>query len=381
VKRLLLLGGGHSHVEVLRRFGIRPLRGVELILVSPARFTTYTGMLPGLVAGHYEYRDCHIDLAPLARFAGARFLQTSAQEVDAARRQVRLAGASALDYDVISIDVGAVPATAGIPGATENSLGVKPFEVFLQTWNALTERARNGSLRRLAVVGGGAAGVEMLLAMQYRLARLNGPSPAQFSLVTDTPRILPTHNPRVRAAFHRILSARKIHVHFGSRIARVERGAMVAANGVRIEADTIIWATGAAPPPLLHATPLALDAAGFIAVSPNLQSTSHAEVFAAGDCASMQGFAVPKSGVYAVRQGPPLAGNLRRALAGEPLIAYRPQRRALALISSGDRYAVASYGPLAFEGAWVWRWKDRIDRRFIARYNNLPRARASTPSK
>jgi selenide,water dikinase len=369
LKRLLLLGGGHSHVEVLRQFGARPATGIEITLASPARYAPYSGMLPGLVAGHYGYHDCHIDLERLARFAGARFLQTLSRSVDPARREVVLADGTAVGYDIVSIDVGSSPAMAGIAGAPENVIAVKPVEAFLPAWNALIARARTGGLGKLAVVGGGAAGVELLLAMQHRLARLVGTAAVRFLLVTDADRLLPGHNPNVQSAFRRILSERRVEVHFDSRVARVEPGAVIAANGERIAADAIVWATGAAAAPQLRATGLALDAAGFIVIDEYLQSISNPGVFAAGDCATIQGHAYPKSGVYAVRQGPALAGNLRRALSGKSFIAYRPQRRALALISTGNKRAVASYGPLAFEGAWMWRWKDRIDRKFMAKYS------------
>ena len=369
LRRLLLLGGGHSQVEVLRRFGTRPAPGVEITLVSPARYTPYSGMLPGLVAGHYGYRDCHIDLERLAGFAGARFLQGMARSIEPARRRVMLADGTPIEYDVLSINIGSNSALAGVAGAADYALRAKPVEAFLRAWEALIERARGGSLKRLAVVGAGTAGVELLLAMQYRLACQSNSGATQFTLVTDTRCLLPTHNPRVRAALERILAQRGIEMHFDSLIVRIDPGAAVTANGSRIAADAIVWATGAAAPSWLRDIWFQLDAAGFIAINQYLQSDSYPDVFAAGDCAAMQGHAYPKSGVYAVRQGPVLAENLRRKLAGERLLVYRPQRRALALISSGNRYAVASYGPLALQGAWVWRWKDRIDRRFIANYN------------
>ena len=371
MKRLLLLGGGHSHVEVLRRFGVRNVDSAEVTVVSPARLTPYTGMLPGLLAGHYQDRDCRIDVEALARRAGARFVRGYAQRVDAAGRRVVLTDGSALAYDVVSIDVGSVPVSAGIPGVVENALGVKPFEAFLPAWDRLVRRAESGGIRRIAVVGGGAGGVEVVLAAQYRLRGLSRKA-VQFALVTDASRLVPTHNAAVGSALHRILSRRGIDLHFQQRIACVTPDAVIAANGERIPADTVIWATGAAPPPLLHAMPVALDVAGFIATAPSLQSISHPELFAAGDCASIRGLHYPKSGVYAVRQGPVLAANLRRALRRQPLAAFRPQRRALALISAGERYAVAAYGPLKLEGAWVWRWKDHIVRSFIARYRYRP---------
>lgn len=368
MKRLLLLGGGHSHVEVLRQFGVRPVAGLDITLVSPVRFAPYSGMLPGLIAGHYERHECHIDLERLARFAGARFLRTLARDVDPARREVVLAEGPAIRYDILSADVGSTSAMAGIPGAAENAIATRPVETLLQAWNAIIERAGANGLGTLAVVGGGAAGVELLLAMQYRLAQLLERNAVRFVLVTEADRLLIGHDPKVHDAFKRILSERQIELHFVSRIACVEPNVMVTANGQRIAADAIIWATGAGPPRRLSDTGLALDPGGFIAVNEHLQSISSRAVFAAGDCATIGGYSYPKSGVYAVRQGPPLAANLRRSLAGVPLIAYRPQRHALALISVGDKYAIASYGSLAFEGGWVWRWKDYIDRRFMAKY-------------
>jgi len=369
VKRLVLVGGGHAHVEVLRRFGRAPAPGVELVLVSPHPLTPYSGMLPGLVAGHYDHAAVHIDLEHVCRFAGARFLQTRAAGVDPRRRVATLADGSALEFDSVSLDVGSAPATAGVPGAAEHAAGVKPVDRFLRAWDAWRERARAGALRRLLVVGGGAAGVEIVLAMQYRLAGEGGFAGAvQCALATDVDRLLPMHPPRVQAILARILGERGVRLHLSTAAARIEPGAMVAATGERIEADAIVWATGAAAPPWLRETGVALDAAGFVAVNESLQSISAENVFAAGDCAAMLGHPRPRSGVFAVRQGPPLAANLRAALEGRPLARYVPQAHALALVSAGDRYAVAARGRWAAEGRWAWRWKDWIDRRFVARY-------------
>ena len=369
MKRLVLVGGGHAHVEVLRRFGRAPVPGVELVLVSPQRLAPYSGMLPGLVAGHYEHAAVHIDLERLSRFAGARFLPTRAAGVDPHRRVVALPDGGALEFDLVSLDVGAAPATAGVPGAAEHAVGAKPVDRFLQTWEGWRERARAGALRRLLVVGGGAAGVETVLAMQYRLARERGRGDAvECALATDVDRLLPMHPPRVQAILARILGERGVRLHLATPAARVEPDAIVAADGRRIEADAIVWATGAAALPWVRRLGVALDAAGFVAVNESLQSISDAHVFAVGDCATMIGHPRPRSGVFAVRQGPPLAANLRAALAGRPLARYVPQEHALALISAGDRYAVAARGGWAAEGRWAWRWKDWIDRRFVARY-------------
>ncbi len=373
MKRILLVGGGHSHVEVLRQFGRAPAAGVELVLVSPHRWTPYSGMLPGLVAGHYTFEEAHIDLERVARFARARFLPTVVTALDPAGRTATLADGARLDFAFVSLDVGSTPATAGIPGAREHALGVKPVDAFLGAWGELLERARTGELRRAVVVGGGAAGIELVLAMQHRVAGVTGrPDAVEWQLVTDVDVLLPAHNETVRRIVRRILARREVEVHLASRVVRVERGTVFAANGYRVAGDAIVWATGAAASPRFAASGLALDDRGFVAVDETLRSTSHPHVFATGDCATMVGHPRPKSGVYAVRQGPPLAANLRAAIEGRPLGRYVPQAQALALISTGDRYAVASRGDWALAGRWVWHWKDWIDRRFMRRYAALP---------
>jgi selenide,water dikinase len=372
MKRLVLCGGGHTHVEVLRRFGRNPVPGVELVLVSPNRFTPYSGMLPGLIAGHYRFDEVHLDLERITHFAGAEFLQTLVTGFDPDRRVVTLADGAMLETDVASLDVGSRPPTDGVPGAEEHAIGVKPVERFLRVCDQWGERARAGTLARLIVVGGGAAGVETLLSMQYKCGRETGRADAlQCALVTDVDQVLPDHDARAQAIFRRILARRGVELHLSSRVVGVEAGAVHAANGLVVPADAIVWATGAAPLPLLRASGLALDATGFIAVNDRLQSISHGHVFAAGDCATIVGHPRPKSGVFAVREGPPLAANLRATLEGRPLVRYLPQRRALALISTGNRYAVAARGGLAVGGAWVWWWKDWIDRRFVRRYATL----------
>jgi selenide,water dikinase len=254
---------------------------------------------------------------------------------------------------------------------------VKPIDRLLDRWSALTTRlCESNTTTRVAVVGGGAGGVELLLAVQHsmrtRLAkegRVDGH--LEYHLFTEGD-LLPTHNRSVRRRFERILAERRVNVHRGNAVVSVAAGVLQTADGGVHPIHETLWTTQAAAAPWLAQSGLDVDDEGFVRVSSTLQSTSHGDVFAAGDIAAMVDHPRPKSGVFAVRQGAPLARNLRRALLGEPLEPYRPQRRFLSLISTGDQYAVASRGPIAFEGAWVWRWKDRIDRRFMRLYNVLP---------
>ncbi len=365
--RIVLVGGGHSHVEVLRRFAAAPVAGADLVLVSPDAATPYSGMLPGLVAGHYAFDQTHIELGPLAAAAGARFVRDRVVALDLGARRAQLAAGGNEPYDLAALDIGSTP-DLSVPGAGEHAVGVKPVAAFLDWWRVQELAAISGTLRSIAVVGGGAGGVELLLAMQFRLAGVcRGPLPA-FRLVSGDAQLLARHTGAVGRWLARRLAERDVALTLAAPVAAVLPDALVIADGRRLPADAIVFVTGAAAAPWLAASGLACDAAGFVEVDSCLRSTSHPDVFAAGDCATQRGFPRPKSGVYAVRQGPPLAVNLRAAALGRPLATYTPQRRALALVSAGDRSAIASYGPLTVAGRWVWRWKERIDRRFMAKY-------------
>ncbi len=379
VKDLVLVGGGHAHVAVLKKFGMKPLPGARLTLITADVHTTYSGMLPGFIAGHYHLDACHIDLRPLARFAGARIYHTAATGLDLAGRRVICRDRPPVPYDLLSIDIGSTPSIADVPGAAEFATPVKPIGEFVARWRAIAARvlARNRPLR-IALVGAGAGGVELTLAIQHRLARelaARGDGDAntrfEFHLITDMADILTTYDPLTRAKFNRVLARRRVHVHTDARVVEVTHGALVSARGEVIPADEILWVTQAAAQAWLKDTGLALDDDGFIEVDRCYRSTSHSDVFAAGDICHMLVMR-PKAGVFAVRAGPPLARNLRRALVGKALRPHRPQRRFLSLISTGDKYAVASRNGIALWGAWVWTAKDWIDRRWMRKYTALP---------
>lgn len=361
MKRLVLLGGGHAHVHVLEALAAQPLAAGQVTLVSPFAQSTYSGMVPGLVAGHYAPRDCVIPLAPLAERARATRVEAAAVALDAAGRRITLADGSQLAYDVLSIDTGAVIDRDSIPGAREHAMFVRPIELFIRLCDPLLSLAGERVLS-LVVVGGGAGGVELAMALQHRLGER-----ARVSLVTGGAAPLEGYPPAVMRRALRALKRLRITVLEDSCV-QVTAGHVVLGHGTRLECDAPVIAIGASAPAWLQGSGLALDAQGFVATGPTLQSTSHPEVFAAGDVATRVDAPHPRSGVYAVRAGPPLALNLRRFVAGGALEPYKPQRRALNLLSCGSRYAIATWGGWSAEGRWIWRWKDRIDRAFIARF-------------
>lgn len=366
MKRLLLIGGGHSHVEVLRRFAMQPEPDVDITLATPRQHTPYSGMLPGLVAGHYRWDDVHVDLAPLAARASAKLHLSAVVALDPAARVAHCADGSRLGYDACGIDIGSEP-RMDAHGAREHAIGVKPVERFIERWADALALMRDGRAASVAIVGGGAGGVEVLLAMQ-NAARTAGASEVRFALLTDTADILPSHARPVRHIFERVLARREVSIHRNARVDAAGPGTLHCADGRVVAADLIFWATSASAAPWIAASGVAIDDGGFLRVDRSLRSPSHPAIFGSGDVAAIDGMRLPKAGVFAVRQGPMLAANLRAALRDEPLQPFVSEPNALNLISTGDKCAVMAWKEHALEGAWVWRWKDWIDRRWMRRY-------------
>ena len=363
-QHLVLVGGGHAHLSVLRAFAMRPEPGLTLTMVAEELDPIYSGMLPGLVAGLYQPEECRVDLLPLAAAAGARLIHDRAIDLDIAGRRLLCARHPPMRYDILSLDIGS-ESRLEVPGAAAHGLPVRPIGSFPARLDAALAALAPGTAR-IAVVGGGAAGVELALSLRHRLA-LAGRA-AELLLVAGQV-LLPRRGGMARAVVGRALRTRGVALVTGAEVVRVEPGRLVLADGRMLGCDLALWATGAAAPGWLAGTGLALDPQGFVAVDASLRSVSDPRIFAAGDVAAVLPHPREKAGVYAVRQGRPLAANLRHALRGEVPRPFRPQRRALALIGTGDGAAIALWGMLAFSGRWIWRWKDRIDRRWIARFH------------
>lgn len=361
MKRLLLVGGGHAHALLLAGWRRQPLPGVALTLVSPDRHSAYSGMVPGWLAGAYTAQALQLDLPALCQAAGAQWCPGELEALDPASRQLRLATGEWLAYDLLSLDIGATLAATLPPGPA--LLPLRPLARLLQDWPRVRARwaAEPARPLRLSCVGGGAAGFEALLAV---LAALRRDAPQRLlsaRLLTRSDALLPGFPAASQRAARQALARAGVSLCLGVD----DAGAQV------LQDDLVLWATGAQAQawqrdPARRAG-LAVDGEGFVAVNARLQSTSHPEVFATGDCAGWPG-GLPKAGVHAVRQAPVLDHNLRAALTGQPLQAYRPQRHFLTLLATGDGRAIASRGRFGAEGRWAWRWKDRIDRRFMARF-------------
>jgi pyridine nucleotide-disulfide oxidoreductase family protein len=376
--RLLLLGGGHAHLEVLRQLARRRLRAAEVMVVSPHPQHHYSSVVPGYLQGRNAEQEFTFDLPALCRAAGAEFLAGRAESIHPASRQVQLTGSAGrtLTYDILSIDAGSEAAGLDTPGAREFAATVRPMSLVIalrQRLDDLIGRAmesRSGEPRALAVcvVGAGAAGVEVALAISRRVVECG--IPGSIALVDGEPVVLSDFAPAIQQRMRLLLERRGIDLRLGRRVERVDASGVDLAGGMRIEAALTIWLAGAAGPRMLRSAPgLPVDAQGYLLVDETLRALNDSRIFGAGDCVTLASHRyIAKAGVYAVREGPILAHNLRAALEGGRLRRYVPQRQFLAILNTGDGRALLRWRGLAVHTRWALTLKHWIDRRFVRKY-------------
>ena len=360
--RLLLIGGGHSHLFVLEDFARRPPAGVELIVVAPSPLATYSGMVPGVLGGQYQLRAAQIDVRRLVERAGGRFVAARVTALDPRQRSLVLDDGSRVPYALASFDIGSrtapLPTDPGAP-----LVAIKPMEPAIAALDAVLA-SRPGA--RAVVIGAGAAGCEIALALAARLRRGGG----AVTVCDRAARPLPEFAPRAAVLIERAFADAGVTWLAERTVSTLAADGVRFTDGTLVPAELIVTAAGAVGGELFAEAGLAVDERGFLLVDETLRCRGYPEIFAAGDCATLAARrALPKSGVYAVRQGPLLAANLRAALRAVPLQPFRPQPRALALLNTADGRAIATYGALAAHGRWAMRLKDWIDRRFIRRFD------------
>ncbi|MFT6285316.1 MAG: selenide,water dikinase [Alcanivorax sp.] len=368
---LILVGGGHAHVIALRILAMQPIPGVRITLISPATHTPYSGMLPGLIAGHYSFDETHIDLSRLCQWAGVRFLRAEVTAIEPRQRVLTLRDRPGIQYEILSLDIGSEPELDSVPGARQWSIPIKPVASLWQRWSSLSARLDDKSRvapHGIAVVGGGAGSVELIMAMAQRFSDCT----VSFELFCGGDSILQGYNRRARKSVEMALQELGIGVHVGARVVSVTDGVLFLSDKSSHNFDDLFWCTGASAAPWISACDLATDDSGFLAIGDTLQSVNYDNIFAAGDVATQVNHPRAKAGVYAVRQGPVLAENLRNVLLGKPLKSHIPQHRFLSLVALGGKSATADRSFLSVTGKWVWRWKDRIDRKFMLRFIDLP---------
>ncbi len=377
---IVLVGGGHTHALFLLNWSKLECKPGQVTLISLADHTPYSGMLPGLVAGHYATDEAHIDLRALCRRADATFIESRVNGIDPNSRKVLVSGKKCVSYDILSINIGAAPDLA-TAGAQHQVIPVKPISDFYQTWNGLLEQLQNNrrqpSASTIAVVGGGASGVELIQAIHHRLQKARSTTTQVDLLLIQGGHGQPENYPaKLQKVFADRLADQGISVHESFSVSAIEKthtGSLLRAiDGRTLEASHVFWCTQAAAPAWLKNTQLNLDQRGFIEVEDTLQTVAHPDIFACGDCASMINHSAPKAGVYAVRQAKILTRNVMALINKAPLLDYIPQKNYLSIVTGGERWALASRGKLClpiFAPKLVWRWKRYIDKSFMNQFD------------
>ena len=371
---LVLIGGGHTHALVLRQWGMNPLPGARITVINPGPTAPYSGMLPGFVAGHYSRDELDIDLVRLARFAGARVIMAKATGIDTVSKEIDVTGRAPIAYDIASIDVGIHSSMPEIPGFVEHGVAVKPLEVLSQHWPTYLNEVKGHA--RLSVIGGGVAGVEIAMTMMHALQRKE--IKATLNLI-EAGEILGGVAPRAREKLLARLADYKVTLRPASKVSEVGAKQVVLSTGEVIPSDFTLGAAGARPHDWLAELGL-VNHKGYVVVDETLR-TSDPSIFAAGDCAHLVNNPRPKAGVFAVRAAPVLSHNLRSALSGGSLRSFRPQRDYLKLISLGSKTALAEKFGVALSGNALWRWKNQIDQKFMAKFYEYPPMQLDRPPK
>ncbi len=369
-KNVVLVGAGNAHLVFVRRWGMRPVPGVAVTLVNEAAVVPYSAMVPAHLAGDYTWDEISIDLVRLCQRMKVRFVGERVTGLDPAGRRVLFAARPPLAYDVLSLGIGSLPAAPEGEAAPGSSLIMRPMGTLVRRIEDIEQDLRRSPRPfHLVVVGGGASGCELAVAVHRRLG---GHSGFRLTLLQGNARLLPEFPAGVARAFAKVFARRGIAYRVSARAAAHRDGFLLLEGGEKVACDAVLWATQAAPHRLLRDSGLPVDPAGFLCVRDTLQSTDDPTVFGTGDCVCLTSHPdLPKNGVLAVREGRVLFDNVAAFLHERPLRPFRPQRLCLCLLNSGDGKAVLRYGPLVAKGRWARRLKDRIDRAWVDKFTRF----------
>ncbi|MEL4897299.1 selenide, water dikinase SelD [Crocosphaera sp. Alani8] len=376
---LVLIGGGHSHAIVLKLWAMNPIPGVRLTLITDRTYTPYSGMLPGQIAGFYDFEETHIDLRCLCQFAGANFYLDRVINLDLEHKQILCEEHPPITFDYLSIDIGSVPQKSSILEAENHAIPAKPVNQFLTAWEKIKETIKNAPEKpySLTIIGGGAGGVELAFNTRTYLNNIiDDTNNLTINLIHKGDSLLTGHNQWVSQRVRSLLLKNGTNLYLKENVKEIIANfpyhyTVSCDSRTQINSNWVFLVTQAYAPQWIKKTGISTDKEGFILVNNYLQSVSHANIFATGDIATMEDYSRPKAGVFAVRQGEPLFNNLQSIILGNKLKSYHPQSFYLSLIGTGNKKAIASWGNFGLEAGWLWTWKDYIDRKFMDRFKNF----------
>lgn len=366
-KRIVLLGVGHTNSHVAKMWRMNPIPRTELVCISDNLIAAYSGMLPGVLAGDYPQSKMEIDLVRFTASVGAKLITHKVKSVDPTERMVHFEDRPPLLFDILSIGIGSRPDKSAIHTDSSKIVAIKPMQTFLSRLSESLQQHSTEKKLKVFVVGGGVGGIEIGFCLPSYL-RDQGFKDFELGVVSSSDRlakgVLESTEKKIRAAF----ASKGTNIITGQRVEIVNDGELLFADGSKREFDLVLWATSAIAPEILNHVPLAKDDQGFLLTKPTLQAVDCDDVFAVGDSGTLATNPTRKAGVYAVRQGPVLWRNLHRKLNDETLENYKPQRNFLKLLNTGDKKAIVEYKSFSFWAGWGWKLKDRIDVKFMEKY-------------
>jgi len=380
VSDLVLLGGGHANIQILKMMAMNPIGGLRVTLISDQTHSPYSGMIPGFLAGYYSYEECHFDLRRVCEDLGQRFIMAKIIGVDPQRKKIQLENRAEISYDCASINVGIEPKSIGSLSkeSTLKLIPLKPISKFIAHWERLISDLKayqgNESLP-LAVVGAGATGVEIAIILKMLIDQNQWN--AQVNLIHRHEFLVSAKDLRAQRRLSRTLEGLNIKVFQNTEVLELyENGLVLKDDKGLIHAMDFyraLIATQAAAPDWCKRSGLAVNQDGFIKVTEKLLVENADALFAAGDCIHFSPSPLKKAGVYAVRQGMVLEHNIRSFFTRKSsLKTFHPKKNVLSLITVGDRQAIVHQDDASIlRWMWpslLWRVKDWIDRRFMKRF-------------
>ncbi|KHE71897.1 FAD-dependent oxidoreductase [Halobacillus sp. BBL2006] len=357
-KRLLLVGAGHAHLEVLRQLKEESMNDVDICLISPSDYQYYSGMFSGYTEGLYSKEETRVNIRKLAKETGVHFIRKMAKKILPDHHKLICMDGAVYPFDVISFDIG----SRSLPPDFFNSVAksIKPNYHFIDYIEEIRQTSQP------LIVGGGAAGTELALSIQAYKERNR--LPGQVRLITSET-ILPGSPSWISNKMKDLLMKKGIQVWENERVQEVEDHYIKTDFGNKVRHTGVLWLGGALSDQIFRRSGTEVDEKGFALVRSTLQFHNYDYLFGAGDCVTMSDHPeLPKSGVYAVKQGPVLFENLKNYLTGEPLTDYSPQKNAMYILSTGRKKGFLIYGPLVHHSHRAWKVKNKIDREFMEKY-------------
>lgn len=369
MKKIALVGAGHANLEVLKSLDANKSPHWRFFLFSIEDTVLYSGLIPRWVLGQIPQQKLLIDLERLCLSKGVAHVQSRVVRIDADHRTLVTSDGHSYGFDLLYLNVGGVPASIAVdPQSADRCIPVKPLRPFIEKWHEIERTLHFYQDLTIAVVGGGAASIEIATAMSLRLRSLHG-SRSRVHLFTAADRVGKNYDLKISQSLMKSIQIAGVEVHLSHEVTQVEAQRLFFKDKtLSFGFDFAFHALPVTAPPALELRGIATDSNGFVLVDEFLRASPH--VFAAGDCtAFVSERGLPRSGVTAVQQGGLLTANLHRSVSDEALRPYVPPRSQLNILLSGQGSAHAIFGSYFVSGKTAWLLKNYIDNRYLKSFN------------